>query len=172
MVVARFLFLRKENPARDYSNYVAVKKRAIVRNRVLSTLFQWLLLFDYYCQILPKVIVPHILGKNLIVDRYIYDTLVTDLAVDFGYSEKKLKHTLASCLHFFPRPHLVLLIDVLEETAFIRKNDVLSLDYLKERREVYLQLGKEHGVAILDGSNNQDQVKETAKARVFHEFKL
>jgi len=148
--IGRVLFLHGKDIFKDYIEYSHTKK-ALFGNRLLSSIYGLLLLFDYFFQIIFKIWLPIMLGKNIICDRYIYDTIVTDLAVDLNYSQKKIERMLKTCLSFFPKPDLVFLVDVPEEIAYYRKNDVPSINYLKDRRRIYLDMGHKCGMKILDG---------------------
>lgn len=154
-----FLFLRKKSFFGDYSEYSETKKRAAKKHPFLSKIYQNLLLFDYFFQVLFKIKLPILFGKNIVCDRYIYDTIVTDLSVDFNYSKEEIKNLLDKLLSFFPRPHITFLVDLPEEIAFQRKDDLPSVDYLRDRREKYLYLGKECEMIILDGSMPLEEVE-------------
>ena len=58
-----------------------------------------------------------------------------------------------------------------EEIAFKRKDDVPSIDYLKEKREIYLNIAKDLKMNILDGSLPKDEVREKLKKKVLEMIK-
>lgn len=164
--VARVLFLRGKDMFRDYEEYSRARK-AVFRKRLLSAAYEQLLLIDYFFQVLFKVAVPLRLGKNIICDRYIYDTVVTDLAVDMNYSHEKIKRVLKLYLRVLPKPDIVFLVDVPEEVAYGRKQDVPAIDYLKERRQIYLEVGQECGMIVLDGSKDPASLQSEILNEVF-----
>ena len=53
---------------------------------------------------------------------------------------------------FFPRPDITFLIDLPEEIAFSRKDDILTIEHLKERRSLYKGLAKLMNMRVLDGT--------------------
>ena len=55
-------------------------------------------------------------------------------------------------LKFNPDPTHFFLIDIQEEIAFGRKNDVSSVAYLKELRGRYLEIAGRYGAQILNGT--------------------
>ena len=165
IIVARALFLRGTDVFEDYTEDCNAKKK-LFKNRFLSVIYQSFLLFDYSFQIFLKVKIPLMLGRNIICDRYIYDTVCTDLAVDLNYSEKKTMDILRKCLYLFPKPDMIFLIDVLEEVAYGRKGDVPSVDYLKDRRNIYLEIGREHEMMILDGTQDLAELKDVVGNKV------
>lgn len=165
IIIGHRLILGKKNIFEDYAEYSGTKRRAI-RDNPLSVVYQWLLLLDYSIQVLVKVKVPLILGSSIICDRYVYDTVATDLAVDFGYSDKKIQQTLRRLLRLFPKPQLVFLVDVPEEVAYRRKDDIPSIDYLRERRRVYLAMAQDFRFVVLDGCRTVADLEAEAKRRI------
>ena len=163
MFIGKLLFFRDKDFYRDYSEYSNTKKTTSKQHPLLSRLYQHLLLFDYSFQILFKIKLPLLFGKNIVCDRYIHDTIVTDLSVDFNYSKKDVKNSLNKILYLFPMPDILFLIDLPEEIAHKRKDDVPSVDYLRDRRKMYLYIGNEYKMTILDGSMPLDELKYRVK---------
>lgn len=168
IVIGELVFLRKKDIFKNYSEYANTKREAIEKHSFLSKVYQQILLFDYLLQIFFKVKVPLMLGKNIVCDRYVYDTVITDLSVDMNYSKDRVMELLNDLLRFFPEPDITFLIDMPEETAYQRKNDTPSIKYLKERREGYLELGKEYGMMILDGAKNLTELKNMIQNEVLN----
>lgn len=167
ILVGEWVFLREKDMFRNYSEYSNTKRRAIEKYSFLSRIYQQILLLDYVIQIFFRVKLPLIFGKNIICDRYVYDTVITDLSVDMNYSKDKVINMLNNLLRFFPKPNMTFLIDVPEEMAYKRKNDTPSIEYLKERRMVYLDVGKEYRMVILDGSKKLEELQREIEERVF-----
>jgi dTMP kinase len=165
IVVARAIFLRGNDMFEDYTEDSNAKKR-IFKNHLLSVIYQSFLLFDYSLQIFIKVKIPLILGKNIICDRYIYDTVCTDLAVDMNYSNEKKIDMLRKCFYLFPKPDMTFLIDIPEEIAYGRKDDIPSVDYLKDRRNIYLEIGRAYKMISLDGTKDLVELEGTVVSKV------
>ena len=158
--LAGALLLRNKDIYGSYHEYSSSKRTASSSHPFLAEAYQYLLIFDYLIQIFAKITIPLALGKTVICDRYIYDTLATDLAIDFNYTDDKLEHTLKRFLNLCPVPDLTFLIDLPEEVAMSRKTDVPSIDYLKERRRFYLILADIlPDVIILNGCKSPDDLK-------------
>jgi len=167
MLMGELLFLRDKDFFRDYSGYSNTKRNSSKKHTILAKLYQHLLLFDYFIQILFKIKLPLLFGKNIVCDRYIYDTIVTDLSVDFNYSKEEVKKSLDKILSLVPIPDITFLVDLPEEIAYQRKNDIPSKEYLEERRRTYLYMGKECNMAILDGSKKLEELQCEIKKKVF-----
>lgn len=161
------LFLRGKNVSKNYPAYCGTKREAINRHPFLSTIYQRILLLDYFLQIFVTVKLPVIFGRNIVCDRYVYDTVITDLAVDMNYSRDQVLDLINSLLRFFPKPDVTFLTDIPEEIAYSRKNDVPSIEYLKERRGVYLSIGKEYGMVVLDGSRTLEELQHEIEKELF-----
>ena len=170
--IGRRIFLRGKDMFEDYTKYSSVKNNAMKRHSFLFTVYRYILLFDYFLQLLFKIRVPLMLGKNIVCDRYVYDTVITDLSVDMNYSNTEIKNLIKKCFYIAPKPDLVFLIDLPEEVAFQRKDDTPSIEYLKERRNIYLEVGKEERMMVLDGSRSLDELKGLIRKEVFGKVKI
>ena len=100
------------------------------------------------------------IGKKIIIcDRYYYDVFVS-LAITLSYTKSELKRKLKIFSWFYPKPDYAFLLDIPEEISFNRKNDIPSIEYLKQRRNLYIEIAKEYGMEVLDGT---DDVKTKAE---------
>lgn len=165
MLAGLALFLRGKEKHQSYDEYASRKKR-LFENRFLSTIYLYFISFDYLLQILFKIKIPLMRGINIICDRYIYDTVILDLTMDLNYSINKTNRVIANWLIFLPKPDLVFLADAPEEIVFTRKNDIPSLDYLKEIRSIFLKVGKNSNMIVLDSSKPIEEVEEVAVDKV------
>lgn len=170
IIIGELLFLRKKNIFENYIEYSNIKKRATKKYPFLSSIYQRILILDYILQIFIKIEIPLLLGRNIICDRYIYDTVITDLSVDMNYSTHKVLKILRKLLYLFSEPDIIFLIDIPEEIAFARKKDIPSITYLKDRRYAYLLIGNEFNMFILDGTKSlsflNDKIKKVVTEMV------
>lgn len=167
--VGRLLFLRGQDMFGNYTEYSSAKRRMFKGplSKVLSV-YEALLLLDYCFQALIKVKLPLTFGQTIVCDRYVYDTIITDLAVDFNYSQRKIQFLLDRFFLFLPKPQLVFLMDLPEEIAYERKNDVPSIRYLKDRRPLYLNLAQEDSFRVLDCSEEIANLRDRIHNEVFY----
>jgi thymidylate kinase len=147
-----------------YMEQSATKGR-VVSSSTLSTLYQYLMLVDYIFQVFFRIQLPRARGRNQICDRYIYD-LVVAAGVLLDYPPSRMMSLLDRCLAVVPRPDLVFLVDVPEEVAFQRKDDVASTDFLSVRRDLYLQMAPQHEMIVIDGTGDADEVAQSVTIRV------
>lgn len=170
-LIGRPLLFRGKDVFDDYSGYSQAKQR-LFKNRFICLGYTCLLLFDYFFQVMFKVRLPLALGRNIVCDRYVYDTVVTDLAVAMNYSPERTRGVLRSCLVLCPKPDVIFLVDVPEEVAYRRKKDVPSIDYLRERRTLYLDIGREYGMTILDGSKDLELLEAETRNEVLSRIQV
>jgi len=143
--------------------------RRIIKNPFMAKLYKVSVLSEYLLQILVKVRLPLIFGKNLICDRYVYDTAI-NLSVHLQYSQENFKILLNRLLGPCPKPSVLFFVDLPEEIAFKRKNDIPSTDYLIQRRKLYRLLAKEYAVTRLDGSESLSKLKLLMLNTVFKTY--
>ncbi|MGB7533087.1 MAG: hypothetical protein WA977_08970 [Halobacteriota archaeon] len=158
------LFVQEDDWKKNYEISREIKKN-LFKKRFAYTLYGCFILFDYRFQIIRKIIIPLKRGRNLVCDRYIYDTVV-DLAVDLGYSDEKVKNRISQLLDFAPKPDLVFLVDLPEDVAFSRKEDVPSVEFLCEKRRIYKKIGEEFEMIDLDGTESLQELNEEIEKEV------
>lgn len=164
--LARSLAMGGKRLHMDYHAYRQTKRR-IFDNAFLAALYRWVLLSDHYVQLQAKLFPSLTSGVSVVSDRYIHDTLLTHVAVDAAFTMERIEGVLRRWSVLLPKPDVSFLLDVPEEVAFARKDDVPSLDYLRERRGVYLLLAKQQGMRVLDGTVSSQQVLQSALEHVY-----
>lgn len=166
VLIGRFLFLRRKSASKDYSDYSSTRKR-LFTNYLMSSIYEVIILLDYSFQVVMKVKFFLSMGENIVCDRYVYDTVVSDLVVDLNYSQQKMDQTLKRLFLLLPKPDIAFLIDVPEKVAYRRKRDLSSIAYLTQRRSIYLDLGKRYKMTILDGRKKLEQLASEIEKKVF-----
>lgn len=169
LLLGRALFFRGKGKFENYKGFKVAGEK-VFKKPLLAMSYQYLLLFDYFLQSLLKVKLPLLLGRSVVCDRYIHDTVV-ELALDLNYSKTQLKSIMGKLSRFLPKPHSIFLIDVPEEIAYQRKSDIPSIDFVRERRQAYLDIAKEYGITILDGSEDPIKLQSLIHSRVAETLK-
>jgi len=144
-------------------------KGRVLKSTPMSTLYQYLALTDYILQAVFRIRLPLALGWNVVCDRYVYD-LAAGIGVLLDYPPDRTLALLRRCLAFLPQPDHVFLLDLPETLAYQRKDDIVSLDFLRARREVYLEMARHHDIAVLDASSSPDHLLQSVCARVLSVF--
>lgn len=126
-----------------------VRHPNLIHSSAIKLLWTTLFLIDMY---LLAVLRGYFWSRAEVIlcDRYMADSIV-DLMValkdDTVYSGRIGKFFL-----FLTRPDMILLLDVDEEEAFKRKKDMLNLEQLGLRRNLYRKMASELGIPIIDAS--------------------
>jgi len=155
--MGRKIFLRKADPYREYKKYALTKKK-LFRNSILFNLYEKVILTDYFLQIFIKITFPLYMGINIVSDRYIYDSIV-DIASEGDFSKDEIYKLFKRYSSIVPNPDVIIYIDINEEEAYRRKDDIPSIKYLKIRKKYYLELMKilkENGYRVYEINGEED----------------
>ena len=87
-----------------------------------------------------------------------------------NYSGDQVASLLKRYSRFFPKPDIVFLLDIPEEIAYERKDDVPSIEYLSDRRSIYLDVAERSGMRVLDGRKSVTELVEETKRILLNEF--
>ena len=116
------------------------KKQRLLSNPVIRWLWLSAFFIDYGLQIFIKIRL-RLLKKGLVIsDRIFYDSVI-DQAINLGENRDWLMRSLDSfwIRFIFPQPDVVLYVDCPADTAYSRKDDAPNVEYLVDRRTLYLQ---------------------------------
>ena len=144
-------FIRENDKKKNYVKSKKLKEQ-FTQNILIRGLFENFSLCGYILKMQYNVSLPLFLGKNLIADRYIYDTIV-DLAYDLNYEEKKISEKIEFLMRYLPQPDILIYMNISEEIAFKRKDDVPSIEFLSNKRKIYekiLEILKKKGQTYLE----------------------
>ena len=158
LALRRMVLLGRKGRAPNYRDYLS-GKRDILRPSATARLYRKLLLLDYVLQTLWRVGRPLKRGQSVVCDRYIYD-LAVDLVVGTRYPVSLVMPLVETFLRYAPKPDLIFLMDAPEELAFARKHDTPSLEYLREARAAYLDLGRRCRMNVLDSSRPVQELEQ------------
>lgn len=132
---------------------------ASIQNNLLFTYAAWL---DYFLRIFPNLLVSLYKYDLIILDRYIYD-----VAIGFSINtDREGKELLRRFFYIFPKPDITFLIDVPEEVAYTRKDDIPSIEYIAKQRAMYLKLLEEYNIHVLDGTKSKEELLSVVKMEV------
>lgn len=158
--LAQILFLQNEDAHKDYQSHKETKNSAIDDHPVLVRIYLSVMLIDQLFQIAFKVQIPLLLGQTVVCDRYIFDTVIVDIASDFGFTDEKAMRWIHLLMRLAPTPDSVVLIDVPEEISLERKDDIPSEAYLRQRRDRYHKFVDRFNLTVVDGTKQPNEVQE------------
>jgi thymidylate kinase len=150
----------KDAPTAQYEEFTRVKKEKM-KHPLKQALWQLMVWSEYALEANIRLRKTGHPFRNIISDRYIYDTLI-DIAVNFslepGDLETLCNHTLLS---LFPIPTEIVVIDIDPLVGTGRKRDGTPPEYLADRREFYIEMARITGAALVNGNGT---VEETASS--------
>ena len=168
-VLGKSFILSHEKKSGDYKKYSG-KLNKTLQKPLVGSFYEWLLLIDYFFQILINIRIPLIFNINIVSDRYYFDIAI-NLMVQRGHSIKRLYKLLGRFKRMFPSPDIIFLVDLPEEEAYKRKNDIPSIEYLTERRNLYLNVANSLGIAVVDGTKSISNLNELLWERIEDYYK-
>ena len=124
-----------------------------------------MVVFEYFFEILFKIIIPKKLGYSIIADRYVYDTVINDIAIDFDLTSDGVKSITNQFFAVIPKPDVTFVIDTPVETAYNRKKDIPSQSYLKIRNEFYQKLVSDE-ITKIDGTKEPASLMDEVISRI------
>jgi dTMP kinase len=151
LMLARILVVGEDD--HKYTDRTAKKTDATHSHPLLSKLYIGLLLVDYSLQLIVKVWLPLLIGRTVICDRYIFDTVIIQLSVDFQLSPEQAAELTEKLLWLHPYPDAAFYIRVPPEVSMERKDDIPDRKYLTQRKQYYEALLDEFGIVALDGTD-------------------
>jgi dTMP kinase len=154
-------------------NAIKERKKAILNNTFLRWLWLMSFFIDYGLQIFLKVRIRLFKGKLIVSDRIFYDSVI-DQAINLGKRKDRLLNGLESFWFkiIFPEPSLVIYIDCPGDIAYKRKNDAPDIEYLEDRRRLYLQLADRYDWTTLDGTLGIDEIEHRIKGIVYGRLEI
>lgn len=158
-IIGRRLFLSKSNMFSNYDGYLNDKRTLHKKQSKLTKIYYLTILIEYLIQVLFKVAIPYKMGYWIVSDRYVYDTIINDMAVDSMLSTNDVCSIVSKFWRYIPRPNLSYLIKIPEELALTRKSDIPSQSYLRIRNEYYDKLANIEGMIVLDGTKEISELE-------------
>jgi thymidylate kinase len=162
---ARLLFMRQADQFKNYDRYKARKDAVIRRRPWLTRLYALVWYFDAGLQTWPRLVWARWTSDVVLLDRYYLDWVV-NLGVLGRNSLDAMLCDARWLERFLPRANLVVFLNVSEETAFARKKDIQSVQYLRERKERYLQLAPHYQFQVVDANQDAETVFQQVRALV------
>ena len=169
----RYKVTKGATKSNSESDKIKDKKKSLLSNPIFRWLWLVAFLIDYGLQIFVKIRIGLLKKQIIISDRIFYDSVI-DQAINLGSKKDWLLGTLdSSWLRLlFPEPDVVLYVDCPEDIAFSRKNDAPNIEYLAERRKLYLKLADKYKWSKIDGTLSVDEIAVQIKDNVHKKLNI
>lgn len=152
IIIAKFFFVRKFDKFTDFDKHIKEKNKGMSKFNWAKYIYLFVMIIDYYPQIIFKVYIPFLFGKTVICDRYFYD-LIIDYCVTINSDLAFFNKLIVFSRNLFFKSDFCFFINTPIEVAFDRKDDIPSLEYLKIRNKFYLELVKNYNIEVINGED-------------------
>lgn len=140
----------------NYRAYLENMRRQS-RKGLVYRLFSFLTTLEFRCQIFFQIRLKRWLGTTLLVDRYIYDNIVT-YAANLGLGEEYMEQTMNGKWKAAPRPDRILYIKTPVEVCCSRKDDIPDPLYLQIREPLYDLAAEKYHAVVIPGDQPKQQM--------------
>jgi dTMP kinase len=122
-------------------------------------LFGYLTWLDYFISVYPSLLASLLTHDIVVLDRYVYDVIA-----GLTRPDKRVSRVLMSLFKVFPPPSIVFFIRVPPEVAFERKDDIPSVEFLRNIEEKQLSVLAQCSAKIvtLDGTLSKNELRDSA----------
>jgi len=173
-LISRWKRKRTENMDKTNLAFNELKngKERLMNNPIIRRLWLMSFFIDYGIQIFIKIRIRLLKKKLIISDRIFFDSVI-DQAINLGSRKDELLNRLDAFWMkiIFPEPGKIIYVDCPASIAFSRKEDAPNVDYLIDRRTLYLQLAERYGWSKVDGTLPVDDIAIQVKEEVYSGLK-
>ena len=148
----------------DYKTYLENMRKQAQKGGVYK-IFSALTTFEFKLQIFFRIRVKRFFGTTLLVDRYIYDNIVT-YAANLGLGEDYMTRTMNGKWKHAPRPDLIIYIKTPVEVCCSRKDDIPDPLYLEIRKPLYEKVAEMYGATVIAGDQDKQKMLDQVMAAV------
>ena len=159
------LLVKKESDpfSGDYRAYLESMRKQAKKSGVYN-IFSFFTTIEFKLQIFFRIRVKRFFGTTLLVDRYIYDNIVT-YAANLDLGEEYMEQTMNGKWKHAPRPDKIIYIKTPVEVCCSRKDDIPDPLYLEIRKPLYEKVADMYGTTVIAGDQDkQKMLDEVMKA--------
>lgn len=148
----------------DYKAYLENMRKQAQKGGVYK-IFSALTTFEFKLQIFFRIRVKRFFGTTLLVDRYIYDNIVT-YAANLGLGEEYMEKTMNGKWRHAPRPDLIIYIKTPVEVCCSRKDDIPDPLYLEIRKPLYEKVADMYSATVIAGDQDKQKMLDEVMSAV------
>lgn len=153
----KILMKKESDPySGDYKAYLESMRKQAQRGGVYK-IFSALTTLEFKLQIFFRIRIKRFFGTTLLVDRYIYDNIVT-YAANLGLDEEYMEQTMNGKWKHAPRPDLIIYIKTPVEVCCSRKDDIPDPLYLEIREPLYEKVAGMYGATVIAGDQDKQKM--------------
>lgn len=159
------LLMKKESDpfSGDYRTYLESMRKQVKKGGVYN-IFSFFTTIEFKLQIFFRIRMKRLFNTTLLVDRYIYDNIVT-YAANLSLGEEYMEQTMNGKWKHAPRPDKIIYIKTPVEVCCNRKEDIPDPLYLDIRKPLYEKVADMYGATVIAGDQDkQKMLEEVMKA--------
>ena len=161
----KILMKKESDPfSGDYKAYLESMRKQAQKGGVYK-IFSALTTLEFKLQIFFRIRVKRFFGTTLLVDRYIYDNIVT-YAANLGLGEEYMEKTMNGKWKHAPRPDLIIYIKTPVEVCCSRKDDIPDPLYLEIRKPLYEKVADMYGATMIAGDQDKQKMLDEVMSAV------
>ena len=153
----KILMKKESDPySGDYKAYLESMRKQAQKGGVYKV-FSALTTLEFKLQIFFRIRMKRFFGTTLLVDRYIYDNIVT-YAANLGLGGEYMEQTMNGKWKNAPRPELIIYIKTPVEVCCSRKDDIPDPLYLEIRKPLYEKVAGMYGATVIAGDQDKQKM--------------
>ena len=161
----RLLMKKDSDPfSGDYRTYLESLRKNARRGGVYQ-IFSFLTTLEFQLQIFFFIRCNRFFGTTLLVDRYIYDNVVT-YAANLDLDEDYMENTINGKWKHAPRPDRIIYIKTPVPVCCSRKNDIPDPLYLEIREPRYEKIAAMYHTTVIDGAQEKKAMLDAVMSAI------
>lgn len=148
----------------DYRAYLEKMRKQAQKGFVYGA-FSFCTTLEFKLQIFFNIRLKRLMGITLLVDRYIYDNIVT-YAANLGLGEDYMRKTMEGKWRHAPRPDCIIYIKTPVEVCCARKDDIPDPLYLEIRKPLYEKVAEMYDAKVIAGDQELQQMLDEVMVTV------
>jgi thymidylate kinase len=148
----------------DYKAYLENMRKQAHKGFTYK-IFSFLTTMEFRLQILFKIRFKQLTGTTLLVDRYIYDNIVT-YAANLNLGEEYMKKTMDTKWKHTPKPDKIVYIKTPVEVCCSRKDDIPDPLYLEIREVRYEKVADMYNATVIAGDQDKQMMLNEVMAAI------
>lgn len=161
----KILMKEDSNPfSGDYKAYLESLRKNANKTGVYK-IFSFLTTIEFKLQIFFNIKVKSFFGTTLLVDRYIYDNVVT-YAANLDLGEDYMEEMMNNKWKHAPRPDKIIYIKTPVEVCCSRKYDIPDPLYLEIRKPRYEKVAEMYNATVIAGDQDKQKMLDEVMAAI------
>lgn len=136
------------------------------RSNTLSSICPWLLWLDMVIFTIIKIQIPMYLGKTIVCDRFIYDSLI-DIAISTRDQEIYKKFVCGLFLDLIPKNAQFIMLDLEKPTILSRRPEIMYDTTFDDRYKLYERFKDIFKIITINNSGNIKDVNNLILNTIF-----